>query len=117
MRQRYLSRLLSALSEVSVRDSSGGVIISPGLKVVHTPSQYEYTVKRVIDTDDGAKVELAVPESPRFEEPLIPNQILSSDSDISVEINSEKDGSGNDVDQDEIFIVDEKDFEKNYEVK
>ena len=117
MRQRYLSRLLAALAEVSVKDSSGSVIISPGLKVVHIPSQYEYTVNRVIDTNDGAKVELAVPESPRFEEPLIPSQVLSSDSDISMEFNSEKESPGYDVDQDEIFIVDEKDFEKNYEVK
>jgi len=58
------------LGETEVKDDDGNIVISPGLKVRHKKSQYEYTVDDVVDDPSGEiQVILRMPEEPRFEPP------------------------------------------------
>ena len=73
MRNIYRQRLVEAahgINEVEVHDKQGKIIISPGLKVRHKKSKFEYTVQGI---DAAAKtVSLlspnlkAVPQSQSF---------------------------------------------------
>ena len=115
----YTRRLLEALSEVDVTDKEGNVLISKDLKVIHKDSGYEYTVDDVItDTDGNVSFALRAPEDPRIDPPGS-EEILVTSSPLR------KGGSRHPHPDDEvyppeegeIYIVDEKDFEKEYEVK
>ena len=41
------------MNETDVKDSKGNIIISPGLKVRHKDSQFEYTVDQVLKEPSG----------------------------------------------------------------
>jgi len=115
IRKVYARRLLEALKEVDVLDREGNVLISKDLKVVHKDSGYEYTVDDVVKTPDGLSIVLRDPESPRFNAP----HSTMSLAEIDVQIRGGRLQSQDpDVEGDgDIFIVDEKSFEEEYEVK
>lgn len=58
---------MRTFQEADAVDDEGRVLVSPGLKVRHVDSQFEYTVGDVIQDDEGIKVVLQLPEEPRFE--------------------------------------------------
>ena len=56
------------INEIDLTNKKGNVVISPGLKVRHKKSQYEYTVDSVVREPSGQiTVMLASPETPRFD--------------------------------------------------
>jgi len=115
------------MNETDVKDKRGNIVISPGLKVRHKKSQFEYTVNSVIKEPDGAiTVLLQSPESARFdppeEEKIISDQ--ADDIDILYETEPVEDISGlyfvpneDDVQEDDLLAVDAEEFEKEYEIK
>jgi len=112
-------------SETDVQDEQGRVIISPGLKVRHKDSQYEYTVDSVTQDSLGKHVVvLNLPEEPRFE-PADSEEALLSDlkkRDVIYEVDpglmiyepEEEDEDPNAVD---FLAVPQDEFEKDYEVR
>jgi hypothetical protein len=117
MLQIYTRRLLEALSEVDVTDKEGNILISKDLKVVHKDSGYEYTIDDVITTPDGnISFALRAPEDPRIEPPG-EEGILVTSSPTARKTNTQRIDSVYPPEEGEIYIVDEKDFEKEYEVK
>lgn len=139
MRSAYRRRLHEVLGETDVRDTRGNVVIQPGLKVRHKKTQLEYTVDSVEeDSSGGVTIRLRNPEEPRFEpsygqqfvgeeapllsarpdpeepiglEPLEEPGRPNLDSfDLDAPASHE---SGEEVE----FVIDEKEFEKDYEVK
>ena len=123
----YSQRLSRVLSEAEIFDAQGNVIIKPDLKVRHKDSGYEYTVDRV-EGDSPGKIQIILrdPEEPRFEAPPpseevldeIPAMLAEDDMPIvsvgNVDVISQLDDEDP---KEEFFIVDEKDFENEYEVK
>lgn len=124
----YNQRLSGFLNEAEIFDAQGNVIIKPDLKVRHKDSGYEYTVDRVEgDTPGNVKIVLRDPESPRFDVPdsdtevldELPSSVLSED-DLPIMSVGDVDTIRQQDDEDsaeEFFVVDEKDFEDEYEVK
>ena len=116
------------MNETDIKDSHGNVIISPGLKVRHKDSQFEYTVDQVLQEPSGnITVMLASPETPRFEpepteqflsdagdkpEVLYEADPISSLSDLFYVPPAEEEES-----EDDLLAVSSKEFEKEYEIK
>ena len=44
------------ITETDLQDSEGRIVISPGLKVRHKKSQFEYTVDSVVQNDDKENI-------------------------------------------------------------
>lgn len=113
--------------ESDIEDNHGNIVISPGLKVRHKDSQYEYTVDSVIDNDGEIEVILRLPDEPRFEPHSNTDLIQSrskSNSNLMYEIDPNavfyepenfEDEFGDE--EPELISVPEKEFEKEYEVK
>ena len=116
------------MNETDIKDTRGNVIISPGLKVRHKDSQFEYTVDQVLQEPSGdVTVMLASPESPRFE-PESKEEFLSdagkkpdilyeadpvpSLSDLFYIPDAEQEDS-----EEDLLAVPSEEFEKEYEVK
>lgn len=157
MRRVYLQRLHEVIGETDVKDKRGNIVISPGLKVRHKKSQFEYTVSSVKKDpkSGGVVITLKSPELPRFtpqggeefvgeETPLLtgmgdptaPTQ-GRREAPLAAEAKSKKKRaaeSENLEDQmaggtagktmpmdpaggETVFVVDEKEFKKDYEVK
>ena len=120
IKEEYKKKLFEALKEVDVVDDNGNVLISKDLKVKHKKSGYEYTVDDVISQGDKVKIILRSPESPRFKSP--PGEEILGEQPLEMP-SSSKEISGNiriqdpDGEEEVIFVVDRKDFEKNYEVE
>jgi hypothetical protein len=123
---------MNVVSETDVQDSEGRVVISPGLKVRHKDSQYEYTVDSVTQDEKGKHVVvLNLPEEPRFDSEPSGGAVLSDlvDRDIIYEVDpglmiyepENVDHSAEDVESPEAGVdflaVPEDEFEKDYEVK
>lgn len=116
------------MNETGVKDSRGNIIISPGLKVRHKDSQYEYTVDQVLqEPSGGVTVMLASPESPRFEPE--PTEEFLSDAGGNPDVLYEADpvtslsdlfymppDEEEDTEED-LLAVPSEEFEKEYEVK
>jgi len=123
MRNAYRRRLHEVLGETDVRDSRGNVVIQPGLKVRHKETQLEYTVDSVTEEPGGElAIHLRNPEEPRFE-PAHGQQfvgeeapLLSARPDPAAAIDLEPLEEPDDEGEVE-FVIDEKEFEKDYEVK
>jgi len=120
IRKVYTKCLLEAISEVDVLDNEGNVLISKDLKVVHKDSGYEYTVSDIIKGEKGIDIVLRDPTEPRMEpqestaildelDLQLQNYISRPNNDISIEPLEQEQG--------DIFIVDEKTFSKEYEIK
>lgn len=135
MHAAYLRRLHEVLGETDVRDSRGNVVIQPGLKVRHKKTQLEYTVDSVGEDRSGDLViRLRNPEEPRFE-PSYGQKFVGEEAPLlsarpdpmapvglepieEPEVDLEKSaGPGIEGEEEVEFVVDEKEFEKDYEVK
>lgn len=135
MHRAYLQRLQEVLGETDARDSRGNVTISSGLKVRHKKTQLEYTVDSVTEDESGDLIiRLRNPEEPRFEPsygqefvgeqaPLLsarPDPTLPAGIEPLEEPEAELSPDavhGVDPVDDVEFVIDEKEFEKDYEVK
>ena len=120
------------LGETDVRDDAGNIIISPGLKVRHKGSQYEYTVDNVIQEPDGEiQVILRMPEAPRIDPPPQEKEVIQDtrayegmlyeiDPDGLYVIDPGKgdlDPSQPPLGDEELLAVSQSEFESDYEVK
>ena len=116
------------MKEADVKDSHGNTVISPGLKVKHKDSQFEYTVNQVLEEPSGEiTIMLSPPESPRFEPPG--EEGVLSDENRKEKILYEVEPVGNLSDlfyipseeehpeEEDLLAVSSKEFEKEYEVK
>jgi len=130
----YNQRLSETLREAEIFDAQGNIIIKPDLKVRHKKSGYEYTVDRVEgDVPGSVKIVLREPDEPRFEPPPEGEEVLGGPQDgVLAEDDLTIQGNGVEVvvpgvapvevpeeeaEDEEYFVVDEKDFEEEYEVK
>jgi hypothetical protein len=128
MRRVYYRRICEVLGESETRDKRGNFVISPGLKVRHKKSQFEYTVTDVQEDPKSGKMMIILqsPEAPRFDasygEQFVGEEtpVLTSKSDMShiekLDAMNTDDAFESSEDIEE-FEVDEKDFEKDYEVR
>ena len=123
----YNQRLGNFINEAEIFDAQGNIIIKPDLKVRHKGSGYEYTVDRVEgDSPGNIQIVLRDPETPRFDAPPpseevldeVPAVLAEDDPPImsvaGVDIVTQLDDADP---EEEFFVVDEKDFENEYEVK
>ncbi len=112
---------MKRFQEADAIDSDGRVLVSPGLKVRHKKSQFEYTVDNVVQDDDGLKIVLSLPEEPRFSPDKPDPEVLGADNPKN-EIMYEVDPSAmyfepeDEADADTITVSQEE-FEDEYEVK
>lgn len=144
IKEEYQNRLLSLfrenvkdIFEADMFDKEGNQLLSPGLKVKHKGSGYEYTVDHVEGTGDNSVVYLRHPEMPRFKTPESQVPLSESDEDsprISVDkVNLSKAMGSNDstsastpmdpmglmkpISKESLLKISVKEFEKEYEVK
>lgn len=123
LRNQYTSRLNEVIKEADVFDDEGNMILSPDLKVKHRDSGYEYTIDHVEgDAEGQIQIYLRSPETPRVQpapeeksllgeprhEDILGEQDPAAVSDLIKEPNEEQD--------DTVFVIDQKEFEKEYEV-
>ena len=88
IREEYNNRLLqlfrenvAELFETDMFDAQGNQLLSPGLKVRHKKSNYEYTVDHVEGKGDDAIVFLRHPEDPRFKAPGSEEQLAEGEDE------------------------------------
>jgi len=119
---------MSKMRETDVKDKRGNVVISKGLKVRHTKSQYEYTVDSVVKEPNGqVTIMLASPEAPRFDTKQTKNNgVLSGQrgdkvlyeaepvDDLGAMFYMPDDETESD---DDLLAVPADEFEKEYQVK
>lgn len=128
MRRVYYKRLCEVLGESETRDKRGNFVISPGLKVRHKKSQFEYTVTDVQEDPASGKMVIILqsPEAPRFDSPhgemFVGEETPSLTSTDDVSHIEKLDAMSTEetpesLDDIEEFEIDEKDFEKDYEVR
>jgi len=147
LRFEYSKRINEVLGEADVFDDKGNVIISPDLKVRHKKSGYEYTVAHVKGEKDGdVKIILREPEEPRFDAPAEGEEVLGGpegdrslneqegapveadpriptllDPSQEEEVSDPVDAIAALVDEkpkeEVVFVVDQDEFEKEYEVE
>ena len=138
MRDEYRRRLLETIEESDVFDSRGNNVLTPGLKVRHKDTNFEYTVDSVEGEEEGeeVKISLKLPDEPRFEPPAVPGDEVINDEflgevdlekvdptmmtdptqgDPSELVVSPTDGEHSEPDE-AVFVIDQEEFEKEYEV-
>ena len=109
--KEYEDRLnsFSMINETKVLDDEGNVILDPDLKVRHKKSGFEYTIKKVNDSDGVVSIILRTPDTPRFVDVVVPDQVIAGRGQKSAEYAKPK--KDNDS-----FEVSQQEFEKEYEV-
>ena len=146
IREEYTKRILELfrenvkdIFEADMFDAEGNQLLSPGLKVRHKQSGYEYTVDHVEGDGDNAQVYLRHPETPRFKPPIADTQLTEGDDDVRVKVDqvdlskvmgsdgleaSPESGSTQDPmdimkqqSKGSLLQITKKEFEKEYEVK
>jgi len=110
--ERYKRKLLEALSEVDVLDDQGNIIISKDLKVKHKDSGFEYTVDDVVDDNGNVSIYLRDPTAPRIEDPPGDETLLGAPP--AADFLHEEDDED---EEDTVFVIDQSEFEKEYEIK
>lgn len=127
IRDAYNRRLHEVMSETDLLDKQGNVVIHKGLKVRHKESQYEYTVDSVAqDAEGNISVKLRNPDVGRID-PADSTDVMSED-DLIAPISQSGDDSLEQlpvsaaeetpsISDDDVFVVDQEEFEKEYEVK
>lgn len=130
-KNEYSKRLNNIICEAEVFDDDGKMILSPDLKVRHKDSGFEYTIDKIDDETDGVKIHLRTPETPRVEPAPEERSLLGEPRDE--EVLGEQDPPGlksvplsneplmiepEEVEDpnDTVFIIDQSEFEKEYEV-
>lgn len=136
MRNEYRQRLIETIGEADMFDDKGNHLLSPGLKVRHKDSKFEYTVDSVEGEEDSGnvKVTLKLPDEPRFDPPEEPSGMISDEinhssvmgeNDLGIDAPKDYDVSavGDEkamqvsIEPEETeFIIDQEEFEKEYEV-
>jgi len=88
IKEEYSKRILKLfrenvkdIFEADMFDKDGNQLLSPGLKVKHKKSGYEYTVDHVEGKGDNAVVYLRHPESPRFKPPEAETQLTEGEEE------------------------------------
>ena len=130
MRDEYKTRLVEAMNETDMFDARGNMIIRKGLKVRHKDTQYEYTVDDVLKDKTGdVVVKLKSPETPRFKTDDVPGdeEVISGgkeDKDVLQEVDPPPVSAVQGLpavdaeeENEDIFVIDQEEFEKEYEVK
>ena len=147
IREEYNNRIVELfrenvrdIFEADMFDAEGNQLLSPGLKVRHKKSGYEYTVDHVEGEGDNAQVYLRHPETPRFKPPVAETQLTEGDDetprikvdqvDLSkvmgsdgLEANPQSGASQDPMDimkqqsKGSLLQITRKEFEKEYEVK
>ena len=113
---------MQSFQEADAVDSSGRILVSPGLKVRHKDSQFEYTVDSVFKDDGDIKIVLHLPEEPRFDASEQEPEVLGADKPLTSNVMYEVDPTAmyfepeNEEDADTITVSQEE-FEKEDEVK
>ncbi len=121
-RNEYNTRLNEVIGEAEVFGDDGKAMISPDLKVRHKDSGYEYTIDRVEGEEgDDVKIYLRSPEEPRVEPPPEEKSLLGEPK--QEDLLGEQDPPAGPQPEEEpeeseevIFVVDQAEFEKEYEV-
>lgn len=128
MHRAYLRRLHEVIGESDVKDKRGNIVISPGLKVRHAKSGFEYTVDSVEkdpDTGQLIKIVLREPEAPRFDpvggekfvgeidatqevRPTAHDELVSQKFNLPL--------SEPNLDDETVFEISEEEFENEYRV-
>lgn len=116
------------IKEAKLQDKRGNVVISPGLKVRHKQSKFEYTVDSVVQDKSGQIIVLLKkPEESRFDGDLQPKtkktpKAESGSPGIIYEAEPIEDFSTSfyapeeeDEGPDDLIAVSAKEFEKEYE--
>ena len=121
---------MSKIRETDLKDRRGNIVISPGLKVRHKKSQFEYTVDSVVQDRSGKIVILLKkPDVGRFDaaSKKSPKRLVDRGRNPPViyEVDPIEDfstsyyapGEEEPVNQDDRVAISVKEFEKDYEVK
>ena len=139
MRNEYHQRLIETIGESDVFDDRGNNLLSKGLKVRHKDSNFEYTVDSVTGEEGDVQISLKLPDEPRFEPPGDTAQVVIADDrepNVLGEFDrselSMPDPTGGHADEleipatnvdthpldtkDTVFVIDQEEFEKEYEV-
>ncbi len=137
MRNEYHKRLIETIGEADMFDDEGNHLLSPGLKVRHKDSKFEYTVDSVEGEKDSenAKVTLKLPDEPRFDPPEEPSTMISDEvnhnsvmGEGDPQVSAPGDYNVSAVEDNESlhvtvepegeteFVIDQEEFEKEYEV-
>lgn len=142
LRSEYSRRLSEVIGEADAFDDRGNMILTPDLKVRHKKSGYEYTIANVKGEKPGEiKIVLREPEEPRFEPPPEGEEVLGGPEatgslneqeadpripqllDPSEPVEMEDDpvtaiaAMVDEEPKDEVvFVIDQEEFEKEYEV-
>ena len=126
LRSQYNARLNEVIEEADVFDEDGDVILSPDLKVRHKDSGYEYTIDHIEGTRDGGQVQIHLrsPETPRVTAPAEEKSLLGvpghedilgeQDPTVKIALNGTAEDEPNQ--EETIFVIDQEEFEKEYEV-
>lgn len=122
IKEEFNNRILAIesalkLFETKVFDDSGNLLLSPGLKVKHEDSGYEYSVDHVDGEGPAAVVYLRHPDVPRFDPP----ESLTSLNELEEEIITPKpvtsqqpEPAETQIDKSSLLSVTVADFEKDY---
>lgn len=107
--KEYEDRLkaISILSETTALDKQGRIVLEPDLKVRHKDSGFEYTIKKVADSDGKLSIVLRTPDSPRIKSVPSSKKVITGREEEMAEMPELSDSE---------FSIDKEDFEKNYEV-
>lgn len=137
MRNEYRQRLIETIGEADMFDDKGNHLLSPGLKVRHKDSKFEYTVDSVEGEKDAGnvKVTLKLPDEPRFDPPEEPSSMISDEvshsavmgegdpavaAPASYAVSATEDETSAHVSiepkEETEFVIDQEEFEKEYEV-
>jgi len=139
IREEYKRRLVEVLAdsivtEADVFDKRGNQLLSPGLKVRHKESGYEYTIDSVKGKGEDVEIRLRKPEVARFEPPQSQSELVEFDASKidygramgredmgTIPVMKDKPASRDPVAddspaEDEIVVVTKTEFEKEYEV-
>tara|TARA_B100000963_G_scaffold353735_1_gene368986 strand:+ start:61 stop:537 length:477 start_codon:yes stop_codon:yes gene_type:complete len=147
IKEEYTKRILELfrenvkdIFEADMFDSEGNQLLSPGLKVRHKKSGYEYTVDHVEGSGENATVFLRHPEAARFKPPEAETQLSEADeedqprvdvaqvdlqkvmgdtSQLPAAASSTPDplDTMKQMNKGSLLKIDKKEFEKEYEVK
>jgi hypothetical protein len=111
--------------ETSIKDPNGKILISPGLKVRHKDSGFEYTVDSIVKQNGEMFILLNLPDEPRLEPTKTRKRVIdreiNSRSNVIYEYELDRESYfyvPEDLEQTlpDKLAVSVKEFEKNYEV-
>ena len=125
-RKEYNHRINEVIGEADAFDEEGNMILSPDLKVRHKKSGLEYTIDKVEGEDGSLQISLRSPETPRFEPAPETKEILGEpreeevlgEQDLAPATDTQDmpDPLEQAESEEVVFVVDQSEFESDYEV-